>query len=135
MKRFKEGTLGKRPIGDPILANLVDEALSAPRKLLVEGRMSGSFPLDSAMDEVLGVAERITALSPKSKGEDRDARFEVTRGRALRAVWGVYEWLQDNSQEFERMGTRAESEREFVQRKNLGITLESYEEWAASVTE
>jgi len=130
VKSFEEVTIGKKPIGDPILAQIVEETIDLPRKLLSEGRMSGSFPLDDAMAKVLDNAERVTNLSPKSRGSKRDAEYEVTRRRAVKAIWGVYGWMQDNSELFEMSGTRSESESEYRQRMNMGLGLIAYDTFA-----
>ena len=130
MKPYKDGTIGKRKIGDPILAKWVDEALDVPRNLLNHGRKSGSYPLDEAMSEVLDYVERVTNLERKSQGVWRDGEFEVTRRRALRAIWGAYQWLQDNTSRFEMLGVRLEPSQEREQRRYLGYTLESYEAYA-----
>ncbi len=135
MKGFNESTIGKRPIGDPILSNLVNEAIDLPRKLLNDGQMSGSFPLDDAMAKVLDYAEKVTNLSPKSRGSKRDAEYEVTRRRAMKAIWGVYGWMQDNSELFESIGTRSESEKEYKQRMNSGAALISYDNFAEALVD
>ena len=127
MKAFKEGTIGKKPIGDPILANLVEEAIDLPRKLLNNGSLSGSFPLDDAMSTVLDYAEKVTNLRPKSRGAKRDAEYAVTRKRAMKAIWAVYSWMQDNASTFESIGTRSESEKEYKQRMNIGAAMISYD--------
>lgn len=130
MKQFDEKTLGKRKLGDPILANLVRDALDLPRRMRNDGSHGSGYPLDQYQDRAIDIAEKITNLSPKTLGKQRDARYEVTRKRALDAVWGVVQWFQDNTEYFERLGTRSETDREKRQRVDLGIGLISYEDWA-----
>ena len=136
MRQYEDKTLGKRRLGDPILSGMVDDALDIPRKLINDGNLSGQsvgqrsgYPLDAYMDRVLDIADRIKNFTPKSRGVDRDARFEVTRTRALNAVWGVYQWMQDNTEFFEAMGTTSETNAERWARFNAGISLIGYDDW------
>ena len=136
MRQYEDKTLGKRRLGDPILSGMVADALDIPRKLINDGNLSGQstgqrsgYPLDAYMDRVLDIADKIKNFTPKSRGVDRDARFEVTRTRALNAVWGVYQWLQDNADLFEAMGTTSETNAERWARFNSGISLIGYDDW------
>jgi len=136
MRQYEDKTLGKRRLGDPILSGMVNDALDIPRKLINDGNLSrqalgqrSGYPLDAYMDSVLDIADRVKNFTPKSRGVDRDARFEVTRTRALNAVWGVYQWMQDNADLFEAMGTTSETNAERWARFNAGISLIGYDDW------
>ena len=80
------------------------------------------------MEKCLSIAERIAEeLPPKKRGKYWEARFETTRCRATTAVWEVYLWFQQNQEEFERMGTMSETDREYQQRKYRNITMVQHE--------
>lgn len=136
MRQFEDKTLGKTKLGDPILNGMVKDALDTPRKLIEDGNLSrqalgqrSGYALDAYMDRVLDIADRIKHFTPKSRGAYRDARFEVTRTRALNAVWGVYQWMQDNAEVFEAMGATTETNKERWERFNSGISLVGYDDW------
>jgi len=136
MRQYEDKTLGKRRLGDPILRGMVEDALDIPRKLINDGNLSrqalgqrSGYPLDAYMERVIDIAEKVKVFQPKSRGLDRDARFEVTRTRALGAVWGVYQWMQDNSDVFEAMGTNSETNKERWERFNAGISIVGYDDW------
>lgn len=133
MRQYEDKTLGKRRLGDPILSGMVEDAIDIPRKLINDGKLSrqssgtrSGYALDAYMDRLLDIADRIKNFTPKSRGVDRDARFEVTRTRALGAVWGVYQWMQDNADLFEAMGTTSETNKERWERLNARISLVGY---------
>lgn len=133
MRQYEDKTLGKRRLGDPILNGMVEDALDIPRKLINDGNLSkqssgtrSGYALDAYMDRVLDIADRVKNFTPKSKGSYRDSRFEVTRTRALNAVWGVYQWMQDNADVFEAMGTTSETNKERWERLNARISLVGY---------
>ena len=136
MRQYEDKTLGKVKLGDSILNGMVKDALDTPRKLIADGNLSrqssgtrSGYALDAYMDRVLDIADRIKNFTPKSRGAYRDARFEVTRTRALNAVWGVYQWLQDNADLFEAMGTTSETNAERWARLDSGISLVGYDDW------
>ena len=136
MRQYEDKTLGKRRLGDPILRGMVEDALDIPRKLINDGNLSrqalgqrSGYPLDAYMERVIDIAEKVKVLQPKSRGLDRDARFEVTRTRALGAVWGVYQWMQDNADVFEAMGTNSETNKERWERFNACISIVGYDDW------
>ena len=128
MKKFKENTVGNKPIGDPSLARMVAEAQALPNKLLAQGKTEKGYNVDHFMEKCLAIAQRISEEDPPQKrGKTWAERFETTRCRATTAVWEVYLWFQQHQEEFERMGTTSETMSEYQQRKYRGINLVPHE--------
>ena len=118
---------GGHPIACPFLREYAAEAEAIPEKARkAHGAPRGGVEINHWLGRILDLAQ-MASERPSGESEPREqGRYEVTRKRALRAIWGAYATLQDMSDSMPSGKYEVtEAYSEVRQRNRMGIIMTS----------